>query len=191
VFCISYRRQFSDQGVTNPVYVGNVASQFVSPIYEEIKAVYSGQPDAIPTADDDYDDVDRISIKSDNIPVNEETCKNSEPLPPPRQKKVTTTDSEAPMQLVAASEYTSLKNCTTNKSLAPSDQAVTTTHEPEAPTTGDDGNNYAALITPPTASTGVYQELVVAPPVPPGYDVPSNIPATSPATNTLEDNNTS
>ena len=114
-------------------------------------------------------------------------------------------------------EYKPLKNCTNGENLAPSKQqeaVVTTTHEPEAPT-GDTSNDYTALITPPTASNdytamitpptasddyaalitpptaraGVYQEIVAAPPVPPGYDVPSNIPATSLVTNTLEDNN--
>ena len=234
VFFISYRRQHSEQGVTNPVYMGDAASnkhQFDFPIYEEIKEVYdhSGQPH---TTNDDYDDVDRLSIKSDDVT---NTCKSSEPLPPPRQKEICTTNGKATTQLVAASledEYASLKNCTSGENLAPSKQqeaVVTTTHEPEdqlvaedtsndytimitpptasndyaalitPPTASDDyttmttpptaSNDYAALITPPTASAGVYQELVAAPPVPPGYDVPSNIPATSPVTNTIEDNN--
>ena len=208
MFCISYRRQHSEQGVTNPVYVGNVASnklQFLTPIYEEIRGVYghSGQPDVSKstpyqnTADDDYDDVDRLSIKSDDIAVNEDSCKNSEPLPPPRQKKVSTTDGEATMQPAAASvgnEYTYLKNCASSEPLPPFKQqeaVATTTHEPKAPTqpvAGDTSNDYAVLITPPTASSGVYQELVAAAPVPPGYDVPSNVPATSPVTDSLDDN---
>ena len=227
VLYISYRRQHSERGIVNPVYIGDAASnkhQFDFPIYEEIKEVYdhSGQPH---TADDDYDDMDHLSIKSDDIPANEDTCKSSEPLPPPRQKEISITNGQATTQLVAASmgdEYASLKNCTSDKNLEPSKQqeAVdTTTLEPETPLSqpvaGDTSNDYtalitpptasnnytaltiiptasddyAALITPPTASAGDYQKLVAAPPVPPGYDVPSNIPAISPITNTIEDNN--
>jgi len=151
------------------------------------------------TPDDDYDDMDRLSIKSDDLSANEGTCKSSEPLPPPRQKEISTTNSQATTQLVTASvgdEYASLKNCTSDKNLEPSKQqeAVdTTTLEPETPLSqpvaGDTSNDYTALITPPTASAGDYQKLVAAPPVPPGYDVPSNIPAISPITNTIEDNN--
>ena len=177
------------------------------------------------TPDDDYDDMDRLSIKSDHISANEATCKSSEPLPPPRQKEISTTNGQAMTQLVAASvgdEYASLKNCASDENLEPSKQqepVVTTTHEPETPLSqpvaGDTSNDYATLITPPiasnnytaltiiptasddyaplftppTVSAGDYQKLVVAPPVPPGYDVPSNIPATSPITNTIEDNN--
>ena len=78
-YCISYRRQNSEQGVKNPLFIGNVAPNKHCPIYEEIKEAYdhSGQPHTA-------DDVDRLSIKSDDVT---NTCKSSEPLPPPRQKK--------------------------------------------------------------------------------------------------------
>lgn len=202
VLCTSCRRERSEQGVANPIYIGDLASN-KSPIYEEIKDVYEDprQPYLLKptfnqdTADDDYDDVDRLSIKSDEIPVDKGSFKSSEPLPPPGRQKLPTKDSKAPMQHIAVStrnDYASLDTFTSSESQPlTKQQEEATTQETEAPTQslpGDTGNDYAALITSPTGGTSDYQELVAAPPVPPGYDVPSNIPATSQVTDLLDGN---
>ena len=119
------------------------------------------------------DNADRISIKSDDIKYEdmEGQCtsdvkqskayysKNSKPKPQPKprhSKKPTT----AP---VAPTHYDVPTN---NRYLPPADEGDYTTLDVTHSSNGASGGN-------------VYQELIVQRSPPPGYDVPSNIPATS------------
>lgn len=113
-------------------------------------------------------DSDRMSITSNDIDEAGDYCasdvkeskvrysKKNKPRPPPKQKESSSTAKVAPTK-VSAKAYD-----------VPSTPAVSV------------GTEYAALHTARTntAVDNDYQELVVHP-VPPGYDVPRNIPATA------------
>ena len=122
---------------------------------------------------DDYDDADRISIRSDDVQFDkpEEHCtsnvqenkaqysKNSKtkPEPKPRHSKKATT-------VLAV----------TGAAVAQYDVPVNNHHVTADPAEDE----YTALdVTHGGAVNNDYQELIVGPPPPPGYAVPTNIPA--------------
>jgi len=188
--CITPLLSPFDRGdLTNPTYDAKMCASnevvktlpdFEDHIYDTIK--YTGEEEKQESADSNraplnhYEnfshvattDLDRISITSNDIDETGDYCtsdvteskvrysKKNKPRPPPRQKESSSTVKIAATK-VSAKAYD-----------VPSTPAVSLGYE------------YAALSTAHTntAVDNDYQELAVHP-VPPGYDVPRNTPATA------------
>ena len=130
----------------------------------------------LPNKDDDDDDADRISIKSDDVKYDdtEGQCisdvnknkayynKNGKPKPQPKPRHTTKLTTISATPVMAALHY----DVPSNNYHPPVDEGDYTTLDASHSHVINDGSND-------------YQELVVHQPPPPGYATPSNIPATS------------